>query len=297
MPCSLKEQIRVTNYLCRLRGGSQPILVRASDDNLYVVKFFANPQGQNLLFNEAAGSELFKAMRLPVPEWKPLRLGAEFLEAHPLIAKMGTKSAGMQCHSSICFGSRYMGGDDQSLLEILPSSSFKRVRNLEAFLMAWVLDVAAGHTDNRQALFLREETGRLKAVFVDHGNMFGGAAGTVNPHAQASAYLDKRIYPQISSATKEKMIQHLNKIDPDRLWKRVLVLPEEWTTQLALANFSRCLEQLANACAMESIVEQLLYFVEMAHRQTKEVPYERKHTLALPRPGFDFCAGQCSAIA
>lgn len=297
MPCSVKEQIRITNYLCRLRGGSQPILVRASDDNLYVVKFFANPQGKNLLFNEAAGSELFKTMRLPVPEWKPLRLTKAFLEANREILRANSGPGSMQQCEGMCFGSRYMGGDEHSLLEILPGSSFKRVRNLESFLLAWMLDVAAGHTDNRQALFLREETGRLKAVFIDHGNMFGGASGSFTPPAKASAYLDKRIYPQISSEMKSKMLQQVNKIDMNRLWKRVSGLPEAWLTPSAMANFSVCLDQLADAGKMDSILEQLFYFVEQAHRQTREVPYERKHALAMACAGFDFSAGQCPAVA
>ncbi len=63
-----KDPVVVTQYVRNLRGGSQPILARASDGFLYVVKFANNLQGPNLLFNESAGSELYLACGLPIPE-------------------------------------------------------------------------------------------------------------------------------------------------------------------------------------------------------------------------------------
>jgi hypothetical protein len=294
---SLKDQVRVTNYLCRLRGGSQPILARASDDQLYVVKFLANPQGRNLLFNEAAGNELFKSMRLPVSKWKPLLLSSEFLKANRAFMQENPASGSISHEPGMCFGSRYMGGESSDLLEILPRSSFKRVRNVEVFLQAWMLDGAAGHNDNRQALFLREATGHLKAVFVDHGNMFRGASGSVTPHLLASAYLDKRIYPEISGAMRAKIVRQTNEIDSNNLWKKVLSLPEEWQSSVALANFASCLDQLADARKMESILEQVLYFAGQVRRQAMELPYERMQPLALSCTSFDYRPAPCTAIA
>ncbi|WP_420236687.1 hypothetical protein ACOBR2_13750 [Telmatobacter bradus] len=294
---SSKDQVRVTNYLRRLRGGSQPILARASDDQLYVVKFLANPQGRNLLFNEAAGNELFKSMRLPVPKWKQLLLTDEFLESNRNFMRENIALCGIAHEQGMCFGSRYMGGNDQDLLEILPRSSFKRVRNVEVFLQAWMLDVAAGHTDNRQALFLREASGHLKALFVDHGNMFRGASGSVTPHMLASAYLDKRIYPEISGTMRAKILRQANEMDSNSLWKKVLNLPEEWQSPEALANFANCLEQLADVRKMESILEKVLYFAGQARRQAMDQSYECMQTLALPRTGFDFSAAPFQAIA
>jgi len=54
----------------------------------------------------------------------------------------------------MCFGSRYLGGEGMRLLEILPGNSFKRVQNHQSFWQAWMIDICAGHVDNRQAIFL-----------------------------------------------------------------------------------------------------------------------------------------------
>jgi len=51
----------------KMRGGSQPALIRCNDGKLYVVKFFNNPQGSNVLANEVLGNELLSALNLPSP--------------------------------------------------------------------------------------------------------------------------------------------------------------------------------------------------------------------------------------
>jgi hypothetical protein len=70
-------------FVCNLRGGSQPILVEASDGLLYVAKFTDNLQGPNLPFNESIGSELYRACGLAVPLWKPLLVTDDFLDQNP----------------------------------------------------------------------------------------------------------------------------------------------------------------------------------------------------------------------
>jgi hypothetical protein len=42
-----------------------------------------SPQGRNICFNEAMGTELYRAVGLPVPDWKPLIVTEEFLEENP----------------------------------------------------------------------------------------------------------------------------------------------------------------------------------------------------------------------
>ena len=73
----------VKQYIRNLRGGSQPILARASDGLLYVVKFNNNLQGANLPFNESAGTELYRGCGLAVPSWRPLLVSDAFLDRNP----------------------------------------------------------------------------------------------------------------------------------------------------------------------------------------------------------------------
>ena len=97
-----KDFASVTHFVRNLRGGSQPILAQASDGFLYVVKFANNLQGPNVLFNESAGSELFRAIGVPVPEWRPLRVSDSFLEKNR-DCWMQTPGGRLRPSSGLCF--------------------------------------------------------------------------------------------------------------------------------------------------------------------------------------------------
>lgn len=59
----------VTRYVTPLReGGSLPGLVEASDDGLYVLKFYGAGQGPKALIAEQVAGEIGRALGLPVPE-------------------------------------------------------------------------------------------------------------------------------------------------------------------------------------------------------------------------------------
>jgi hypothetical protein len=248
------DRTYVTHFIRKLRGGSQPILAQASDGFLYVVKFTNNPQGRNISFNEAMGTELYQAAGLPVPVWKPLVLTEEFLNRNNL-CWIETAEGFVRPESGLCFGSRYLGGDGEKLWEILPRSSFARIANAGDFYLAWLVDICAAHTDNRQAVF-EDRPGGIQAVFVDHGHMFSGPEGmSPRPNYRASAYLDMRIYERTSN-----IAQTVLDLDGDTLLRRAKHLPTGWLTDTALRNFSECLGLLADAKAVESIVELIAGF-------------------------------------
>jgi hypothetical protein len=162
MPTSVRVLV-VSEFLRKLRGGSQPILVRANDGLLYVLKFAHNLQGPNLLFNEVMGTELYRACGLPVPEWRPLLLTDSFLDRNPS-CWFEADGESIRPLAGLCFGSRFLATGEDSPLEILPGSHFARVANRHAFGLAWLIDICAQHSDNRQALFLHRPGGGLLAT-------------------------------------------------------------------------------------------------------------------------------------
>jgi hypothetical protein len=242
-----------------LRGGSQPILVEADDGNRYVLKIFNNPQGPNVLFNEAMGTELYRAAGLPVPIWKPLNITKEFLDQNPQ-CWLETVDGSLKPQPGICFGTRYLEREGVRLWEILPGSSFARVVNKGDFCLAWLLDICARHTDNRQALF-EDRIHGIRAVFVDHGHMFSGPKGEFcRPHYCASAYLDSRIYERNQNRHGADIAKLVLNLDVDDLWIRAEHLPKEWLTDAALRNFSACLCVVANTNAVQTIAELIFGF-------------------------------------
>ena len=285
MPTLGKDFASLTHFIRNLRGGSQPILAEASDGFLYVVKFANNLQGPNLLFNESAGSELFRACGVPVPEWRPLRVSDSFLEKNP-DCWMQTPDGRLRPTSGLCFGSRFLGGNGKRILEILPNSSFNRVRNQTTFWLAWLVDICAEHCDNRQALFLEDAEGWLSAYFVDHGHLFGGPNGELEKNFHASRYLDARIYAKVSSETCWNIQNALWALDTDMLLQRIEELPADWKQASGRDSFERCLQRLTKPFFVRNVLDTIIDALE---RRTvtgsEDLECERKPPVRVLRPG------------
>ena len=174
------ECVEARGFVRKLRGGSQPVLLEASDGLLYVVKFQNNFQGSNLLFNEAIGTELFRLAGLPCPEWRLVAVSPGFLAQNPECWLQSERGL-VRPHAGLCFGSRFLEWGENRVFEILAGGYFSRVRERRNFWTAWVLDVLGEHTDNRQALFVEGASRWLDAYFIDHGHLLGGARGTGVP--------------------------------------------------------------------------------------------------------------------
>jgi hypothetical protein len=280
-----KNSRLVTQYIRGLRGGSQPIMARASDGLSYVVKFANNLQGPNVLFNECAGNELYRAYGLPVPEWTPLRVSDSFLDRNPE-CWMQTELGSLRPASGLCFGSRLMGQDGGRILEILPSSAFRRVRNQSDFLLAWLIDICADHIDNRQAVFVEEAEGWLEAYFIDHGHLFGGPAGDLNRNFRASRYLDPRIYPAVSFEALPKFKNLVQALDVDKLRQRTKAIPNEWSDASAWERFDRCLQRLKMDSLVQNVFETIADDLERRKEtESGNLGSERKPSSAILRLG------------
>jgi hypothetical protein len=247
----------VTHYIRNLRGGSQPILALAGDGHLYVVKFNNNLQGANLPFNESMGATLYSASSLNAPSWKALRVTNTFIDRNP-DCWIHTAEGRLRPEDGLCFGSRYLGGKGIALQEILPGTIIKRVNNRQDFWLAWLVDICAGHADNRQAIFRETARDGLSAFFVDNGHLFGGPTGELRPHVMTSRYLDSRIYQNVSSQCLLSLKKAASALDVDHLWKCAGSLPEQWKTPSALSNFEQFLQRISTPILLQGIIETML---------------------------------------
>lgn len=264
VPTFGQDVVYVTQHIRNLCGGSQPVLAEASDGLRYVVKFTNNQQGPNLLFNESMGSELYLSCGLPVPAWKPLLLSESFLEQNPA-CWMRSPEGIVRPEPGMCFGSLYLEGNGNRLLEILPGTSFKRVRNHRNFWLAWLIDICAQHSDNRQAIFQEDAVGEFTAIFFDHGHLFGGPKGEQRLNFQASRYLDPRVYQDVFSMHHVGFPKGLGARDVDQLWQRCQTLPDKWKTESALDAFEQCLHRLSDVTLLQNILDTMVD----AHQRTK----------------------------
>src|SRR5882724_10916708 len=65
VPTAAPKRVRALEQIRRMRGGSQPHLMRCSDGSYYVVKFQNNPQDRRILVNEWLGTALAARLGLP----------------------------------------------------------------------------------------------------------------------------------------------------------------------------------------------------------------------------------------
>jgi hypothetical protein len=257
MPVLGNDFAVVTNYVRKLRGGSQPILAQASDGHQYVVKFSNNLQGPNLLFNESMGYALYRACNLPVPIWKPLLLTDFLIDQNP-DCWMVTTNGRLRPTPGLCFGSRFLGEGGARFLEILPGNAFERVRNRASFWLARLIDICAEQTDNRQAIFCEDANGGLSTTFVDQGNFFGGPKADLKKRSGASSYLDPRIYPKLSSEELLGFKKRIQEFDSDSLWRQVVSIPADWRYKTALDSFRCCLQRLSEPVQVQHILDSVI---------------------------------------
>jgi hypothetical protein len=276
----------LSGFVCKLRGGSQPILAEATDGLRYVVKFGNQPQGPNLPFNESLGNELYRLAGLLVPACRPLEVSEQFIDDNRgcwLELELGMEPP----QAGLCFGSCYLGTDGLRVYDILPGSRYPRVRNLDDFWLAWLLDSCAGHADSRQAVFCRGFDDNYSASFVDHGHMFGGPKGIETPRLEASAYLDRRIYPVLNPKVEKALVRRVSAIDCDRLWKRAWTLPANWRNPTASARLTETLDRLSSPSTIENTLGALIALQDHVYRTREHGALaERKPVVSVLRTGL-----------
>ena len=200
---------KVTRVHYKMRGVCQASIVEASDGFLYVLKL-SGTHMPNLLFNEAFGTELLRYFGLPAAVWKPLKLEAEIIEAHP---EMWFKSGRhvRRPVEGLHFGSRLISSKSGvGAYQIIPSSWVPKVKNRRKFIGALAVDIWSNHCDRRQAIYTRSGAS-LKATFIDNGEMFGGIMGTEITVPRCCTAHDFSVYKGLGVG---RALEH---------WRRVIV--------------------------------------------------------------------------
>jgi hypothetical protein len=156
-----------------MRGGAQSHLMRADDEQYYVVKFQNNPQHVRVLANELLASRLAERVGLPVAHGVVIEVTPWLIDNTP---ELHVQMAGdkLRCRAGLQFGSAYAVHPRLGqVFDYLPEQFFGRVRNLDAFAGMLAFDKWVCNSDSRQAVFYRMARERkYTAVFIDHGHCF-----------------------------------------------------------------------------------------------------------------------------
>lgn len=223
--------VTATKLIRKMRGGAQTCLVLCDDGHHYVLKMAGNPQGPNVLANEMLGTSLAFASGLPVAVPAFVSVSEAFVRENPDLY-FSTRYGNEAPLAGSYFGSRLLGqisGPDRPV-EYLSSSESKRVSNRDVFLGMYLFDIWANHQDNRQAIFLRNNANAgLRAVFIDHGHLFGGPYWIFHERKYVARHMDVSVYSGLwSSRAVSSWIGIFQQRIPPNLSSIADQIPTDW---------------------------------------------------------------------
>jgi hypothetical protein len=248
-----QKTLTVTTVLKKQPGGAQSRLVQCDDGKLYVLKMHPNPQGPNVLANEALGSMLMHGLGILAPRWTTVTIGLKAVRLFPDLAMHNAKAESIFPTCGIHFGSEYLGGPQYDLYDFMPETYSHKLRDTAQRLAVYLFDVWASHQDERQCLFQRVRGESLYDIFfIDNGHLFGG------PKWSEFAYESRRarsVNTQSPPMRDPRMDQWLNLFEsriPGLLHSAIALVPQAWYEGDIYTLYARLLWRLA---AIRSLVD------------------------------------------
>lgn len=248
---SCRQTLTVTTVVKKQPGGSQSCLVRCNDGKLYVLKMNPNPQGPNVLANEALGSMLIRGLGLPAPAWKPVVINLKTVRLFPELAMQTSATELSFPACGIHFGSEYLGGPQYDLYNFMPKNHTHKLRSTAQFLPIFLFDTWASHQDERQCVYKRLREARLyDTFFVDNGHLFGGPTWSeVAGHSRASCSGSIQT-PLIGDPRIEQWLKLFENRIPELLHHAIAVVPGEWYRDDIYELYARLLWRLESIRAL-----------------------------------------------
>jgi hypothetical protein len=223
--------ISAVQHLRKLRGGSQPHLIRASDGAAYVTKFQNNPQHVRILANEMFATRLGLALGLPMARVEVIDV-CEWLIAHTPDLRIQLASSEIPCQSGLQLGLLYVGDDCSGLtFDYLPRELLASVRNLADFARVLVLDKWTCNSDGRQAIFCRKRprSRGYTATFIDQGYCFNAGEWTFPDSPLRGVYANNCVYEGVTGwEAFEPALTLAEEMDAGAIWQCAADIPEAW---------------------------------------------------------------------
>ena len=217
----------------RMRGASQPFLMRCADDSSYVVKFQNNPQHVRVLANEMLAGRLAMLIGLPVATPAFVEVPPALIRGNtPLELEMGSRR--VLCLAGLHFGSRYPGVPGRTLVvDFLPDRLLSKVRSLASvFLGGFVFDKWTCNCNGRQVVFFHSvnaEDPAYSALLIDQGFCFNDGDWSFPDSPIRALYPRRLVYEKVEGFKSfEPFLSRIENLDGSRIEECLLRMPEEW---------------------------------------------------------------------
>lgn len=230
--------VTAVQHIRRMRGGSQPHLMRCSDGRFYVTKFRNNPQNPRILINEYFAGKLARLLGLPCPDICFVDVQQDLVGRTPELSFELPRSA-IPVATGLAFGSEYPSRGRgahrtlQSVLKLHPASASAKVENFSDLFGMLIFDKWTSNTDHRQILCLERPTelGKTLHMFmIDNGFCFGGPTWRFTDLPGHGLYLDRSIYSTFHSfQTLDPWLEQLEaNVTLEELSKITEEIPASW---------------------------------------------------------------------
>ena len=187
--------IKAAAHISQVRGGSQARIMLADDGKKYVVKFQGNPQCTRVLANDYLACRLARMVGLSVPEPVIILLDEKTILEQQITFTLAGRAVAVR--PGLQFGSALVTGQ---VLDWLPGTMLRRVRNLREFAGLLAFDKWTGNADGRQVVFHRNMRERkYTASFIDFGYSFNAGEWSFPDAPLRGVYGLNDVYAQVES--------------------------------------------------------------------------------------------------
>lgn len=214
-----------------MRGGAQSQLMLGADGGYWVVKFRNNPQGERVLANEFLATRIAEAVGLTVPKSAVVEVSEWLVEHSPEMTLDHGRGDRRRCAAGLQFGSRFVGGQTPGqVVDYLPESQLRELRNLREFAGMLVIDKWTGNCNGRQAVFERRARERkYKATFIDQGFCFNAGDWSFPDSPLRGVYGRNCVYESVTGwESFEPWLSRVEAFREEALGAIAEEVPTEW---------------------------------------------------------------------
>jgi hypothetical protein len=226
-------------HIRRMRGGSQPHLMRCDDGSFYVVKFKNNPQGVRVLANDMLATRLAARMGICVPDVDVVEVTAALIKNTYHLA-IELPNGRIPCEPGRQFASKYPGHPSIiQTYDFISPEQIPNIANLDDFLGIFVFDIWTCNTDGRQAVLFRQpgpsadDTSRkffLRVMMIDQGLCFNSGEWNFPEAPCRRVFVKHELYERVQGIEAfEPWLNWLeNRLSLDILHEEAERVPVEW---------------------------------------------------------------------
>jgi hypothetical protein len=223
--------LQATEHIKKMRGDSQSHLMKADDNNYYVVKFQGNPQGTRILVNDYLGSCLAREIGLSAPPVAVIEVDGSVIEHSTDLTFVDSQSRHTQCQPGLHFGSKYVGNRLKDfVIDYLPEPMTPILRNTAEFAGVLAFDKWTCNADGRQVIYSKtRHQKKLSANFIDQGYCFNAIDWSFPDSPLRGAFIRNEVYIPITGWDNfEPWLSRIEAMEESTIAAYAEAIPPEW---------------------------------------------------------------------